>query len=316
MVWVVVGPTSGGKTELAVSMARRFGWPILTLDSMKVYRRMDIGTAKPGDALRDELHFELIDLREPWESFSVADYLEEWRLVSARIEGPRIIAGGTAFYLNALLEGLFEGPGPDPVVRQRLDQEAERSGTATLHGRLREVDPVAAAKIHRTDLRRIVRALEVFETSGEPISVWHARRTPFLDRTRTALIGVARPREELHARIDARVERMFATGWVEEVEALVEAHDPPWSERAAQSIGYECIRAALAGKRDPREEIPTICHRTHAFARRQITWVRKMPVEWWRIEERDELLERVERITRGSEPFAPDEERKGRWSKI
>ena len=265
---VVTGPTCGGKTGLASALARRFGWPILSLDAMKVYRRMDIGSAKPSEELRRELRFELIDIREPWESFSVSDYIEEWSRSSATIEGPRLISGGTLFYLNALREGIFAGPGSDEAVRERLEALAETEGTAALHARLATVDPVAAARIHATDLRRLVRALEVFETSGETLTVWQARRTPLLDPERTVWIGISRPRAELHARIEARVVRMFDAGWVGEVEQLLAAHDPPWSSQAAQSIGYEKIREALAAGRDPRGEIESIQARTRAFARR------------------------------------------------
>ena len=313
---VVTGPTCGGKTGLSSELARRFGWPILSLDSMKVYRRMDIGAAKPSSALRSELHFELIDIREPWESFSAADYLDEWKRASDAITGPRIVSGGTVFYLNALREGLFEGPGPDPEVRQRLEEEAESLGLPALHARLTAVDPVAAARIHDTDLRRTLRALEVFEQTGEPLTVWQARRTPLLDPERTWLLGVFRPREELHRRIEARVERMMAAGWVGEVEALLAAHDPPWSREAAQSIGYERIRKALLEGRDPKEEIPHIQTRTRGFARNQLTWVRKMPVEWWRPDERELLLDKVDAAAKDDRTPPPDEERRARKSAV
>lgn len=313
---VVTGPTCGGKTSLATAIARRFGWPILSLDSMKVYRRMDIGSAKPSQELRAELRIELLDLREPWERFSVSDYIEEWRKVSATIEGPRVLSGGTAFYLSALREGLFEGPGPDAEVRATLGERADREGLDVLHRRLAAVDPVAATRIHPTDRRRTIRALEVFETSGEPITVWQARRTPILDPARTLYLGVHRPRPELHARIAARIDRMFAAGWVDEVRALIAAHDPPWSEGAAQSIGYERIREALARNRDPEQEIPRIRARTNAFARRQLTWIRKMPIEWWSPEEHPDLLEVMDGRAEGTIPLTPDEDRLARRSEL
>jgi len=313
---VITGPTSGGKTGLAAEIARRLDRPILSLDSMKVYRRLDIGTAKPSAELRAELRYELIDLREPWEPFSAADYLEEWRKASARSPGPCLIAGGTTFYLRTLREGLFEGPTAQPAVRARLAEEAARRGTAALHRRLAEVDPAAAARIHATDLRRIVRALEVQEASGEPLSVWHARRRPLLDPDRTWIIGVFRRRADLHARIDERVLRMFAAGWVDEVRGLLEAHDPPWGAEAAQSIGYERIRAALVEGRDPRAEIPAIQARTRGFARNQITGVRKLPVEWWEASELDELLARIERADLERGDFPKDDARRARSSEI
>jgi tRNA dimethylallyltransferase len=294
---VITGPTSGGKTGLASEIARRTGRPILSLDSMKVYRRLDIGTAKPSPMLRAELCFELIDLREPWESFSAADYLESWREAASRRPGPCLVSGGTTFYLRALRDGLFEGPTAAPAVRARLAEEAERSGIGALHRRLADVDPVAAARIHATDLRRIVRALEVQETSGEPLTAWQARRRPLLDPDRTWLIGVFRRRAELHARIDERVERMFAAGWVQEVRALLDAHDPPWGPEAAQSIGYERVRTALVEGRDPRN---------------QLTGVRQLPVEWWEAGEVEELLARIEGADLEKGVFPADEARRER----
>ncbi len=293
LTFVVTGPTCGGKTGCSASLARRFGLPIWSLDSMKVYRGLDVGTAKPSREMQKELQFELLNLREPWERFSASDYIEEWTKLARASDEPRIVSGGTVFYLNTLREGLFTGPGPNEEVRSRLAREAEERGLPKLHTRLREVDPVAASKIHETDLRRTVRALEVFEVSGEPISVWHARRTPILDPRRTLYLGVFRPREELYGRIDSRVIRMYEQGWVEEVERLLEAHDPPWGTEAAQSIGYERIRRALTEGRDPRKELERIQSRTRGLARNQLTWARKFPIEWWTPEEADELADGI-----------------------
>ncbi len=313
---VVTGPTCGGKTGLSTEIARRFGWPILSLDSMKIYRGMDIGAAKPSPLLQSELRFELIDLRDPQESFSASDYLEEWKRVSASIEGPRLVSGGTVFYLNALREGLFEGPGPDPDVRQRLEEEATRVGPGALHERLQRVDPIAGARIHPTDQRRTLRALEVFEQTGETMTVWQGRRSPVLDPARTWLLGVFRPRAELHRRIEERVVRMFEAGWVDEVVGLIARNDPPWSRAAAQSIGYERIRQALKEGRDPEEEIPNIQVRTRGLARNQLTWVRKMPVEWWRVEEREELLAALASAVAADALPSEDRERRARKTEV
>ena len=313
---VVTGPTCGGKTGLSAALAREFSWPILSLDSMKVYRGMDIGSAKPSRALRDELHFELLDLRDPWERFSGSEYLHEWKQVSARIEGPRVLSGGTVFYLNALREGLFEGPDLDPDLRASLDAWVDQEGLPALVERLRAVDPVAAARIHATDRRRLLRALEVFEQTGETLTVWQGRRTPILDPDRTLYLGVFREREELYARIDQRVERMFSAGWVEEVQQLRKAHDPPWSTEAAQSIGYARILTALEEGRDPKEEIERIQTRTHKFSRNQLTWVRKMPLEWWRPDETEDLLTRLRGWDPTGEIPTADEERQRRASLV
>ncbi|MGA1202467.1 MAG: tRNA (adenosine(37)-N6)-dimethylallyltransferase MiaA [Planctomycetota bacterium] len=309
---VVTGPTCGGKTGLSTALARATGWPILSLDAMKVYRGMDIGSAKPSAELRSELRFELLDLRDPWETFSVSDYLEEWKAVSERIAGPRILSGGTLFYLNALREGLFEGPGADPATRERWEARADAEGTASLHRHLCGIDPIAAARIHPTDRRRLIRAIEVFESSGETLTAWQARREPSLDPERTIWLGISRPREALHARIEARVLRMFDAGWVAEVEGLLARREPPWSSSAAQSIGYEVIRERLLAGEDPRGGIERIQSRTRAFARRQLTWARKLPIEWWTPEEFEERGERlIASLTRGELP-TPDPEARQR----
>ncbi len=316
LTFVVTGPTCGGKTGCSARLARRFGGSIWSLDSMKVYRGLDIGTAKPTRELQSELRFELLNLRDPWERFSASDYVEEWTKLAQASDQPRIVSGGTVFYLNTLREGLFTGPGPDEEVRNRLTREAQERGLPELHRRLREIDPVAASKIHETDLRRTVRALEVFEVSGEPISVWHARRSPILDPRRTLYLGVFRPREELYRRIDARVLRMYDQGWVEEVKRLLDAHDPPWGTEAAQSIGYERIRRAVLEGRDPREEVERIQSRTRGFARNQLTWARKFPIEWWTPEEIEELVDRVATAIDHDQLPEPDSVRRERSTQI
>ena len=290
---VVTGPTAGGKTQRALRLSRHFSVPVLSLDSMKVYRGMNIGAAKPPTDLAS--HYRLIDIRDPGEPFSVGDYLRELGGLLPELGDPLLLSGGTAFYLNALLEGIHPGPSPDAELRARLEAEAAAEGTLALHRRLVAVDPEAAAKIHTTDLRRIVRALEVYELWGEPISEVQRRKRPFFEPSGVRLIGVARDREELYARINARVERMFAAGWVEEVRALMAANDPPWGPEASQSIGYRIIREALERGEDPAEERETIQARTRRFARSQLTWFRKMPVEWWRPDEEDALVESLER---------------------
>lgn len=293
-VWVVTGPTAGGKAALALAIARRFSVPILSLDSMKIYRGMNIGTAKPTADLIRETPFHLVDVRDPWEAFSVGDYLQEANQLTPTLPKPWLFSGGTSLYVHALLEGIFDGPPAQPELRARLAGEAARDGLDQLHRRLGELDPPAAAKIHPTDQRRIVRALEVIELCGERFSKLQTQRKPFLRTGSFRLLGIARPRAELHARIDARVERMFEAGWVDEVEQLWRDHSPPWSPAASQSIGYTQILEALESGEDPRSRIPTIQTRTRRFSRSQMTWYRKMPVEWWAPEERDVLLDDLE----------------------
>ena len=169
----IVGCTASGKSSLGVELARRTGGEIISIDSMKVYRGMDIGTAKPSDAVRREVPHHLINVVDPWEDFSVAQYvaLADRAIEDTHARGKTIyVVGGTPLYIKALSEGLFEGPGADPQTRERLQAIAKEQGPPALHERLQQADPVAAERIHRNDLRRLVRALEVYELTGKPIS--------------------------------------------------------------------------------------------------------------------------------------------------
>ncbi len=309
---IVVGPTCGGKSSLAAEIAETMQWPIQVMDSMKVYRGMDIGSAKPPAALRDGHPFALLDLVEPWQDFTVFQWLEALR-ESVTAGQPWLLAGGTSFYLHALREGIFAGPGADPEIRQRLAAEANDGPEGGLHRRLQQVDPEAARQIHPNNHKRIIRALEVQEISGEPITVWHRRRVPIIDADRTLLLGVHRKRDEMHRRIEDRVERMFEAGWIEEVQQLLAAHDPPWSRTASHSIGYQQIATALTEGSDPRSQIETIQARTRGLVRHQLAWARKLPIEWYSPEEQPLALQRVQRalddVTAGDPLAALDADR-------
>src|SRR4051812_29034123 len=170
---ILTGPTGSGKSALGVALAERLGAEIVSMDSMALYRGMDIGTAKPTAAERRRVPHHLIDVLDPWESASVAWWLERAAACCRAIEerGKRVLlVGGTPLYLKALLHGLFDGPGRDPAIRERLTREAETTGLQALHARLARVDPAAAARLHPNDLRRVIRALEVWEITGQPIS--------------------------------------------------------------------------------------------------------------------------------------------------
>src|SRR5262245_15990170 len=178
---ILAGPTGSGKTEIGLAIAERLGAEIISMDSMAVYRGMDIGTAKPTSAQRERVRHHLVDVLDPWESSSVAWWLEQaavcCRDIAARGKRP-LFVGGTPLYLKALLRGLFKSPSRDESLRERLSAEARLHGTLALHERLAQVDPAAAARIHVNDLRRIIRALEVWELTGRPISVWQQQWAP------------------------------------------------------------------------------------------------------------------------------------------
>ena len=271
----LTGPTASGKTAAGVALARRLGAEIVAMDSMTIYRGMDIGTAKPGMAERGGIAHHLIDVIDPWESASVADYRRWARDVVAAIErrGHRaLFVGGTSLYLKALLRGLFEGPGTDPELRRRLEQDAQTHGDPALHQRLAALDPATAARLHPHDRRRVVRALEVIELTGRPLSTLqaqHGRPAP----AGVPVYALEPPRASLSDRINRRVLGFFDAGLVEEVRTL-QAGARPLSPVAAQAIGYREVIAMLAGQATLGETIERIQTRTRQFAKRQATWFR------------------------------------------
>jgi tRNA dimethylallyltransferase len=284
---ILTGPTGSGKTERALRLADRWGAEIVSMDSMALYRGMDIGTAKPTGEQRGRVPHHLIDVLEPWESASVAWWLDQAAACCRDIEarGKRVmIVGGTALYLKALLHGLFDGPRADKDLRQRLEAEAARDGTASLHSRLARVDPTAAARLHPNDLRRVVRALEVWELTGRPISTWQtqwaresAQKGPSKDRsTLPRAFWLELPRTELYARIDTRVKRMFAAGLVEEA-ANLRRLPHPLSKEASQALGYQEVFAHLDGQATLAETVRLVQTRSRNFAKRQLTWFRHLP---------------------------------------
>ncbi len=284
MVYVLVGATASGKTGAALRLAGRLGAELASLDSMKVYRGMDIGTAKPTGAERAAARWHLLDLVEPDEDFNVGRWLAaaDAAIADCRARGvPLVFEGGSPLYYRALVEGLFEGPPADRELRRELEALAAERGVEALHAELAAVDPPAARRIERRDLRRIVRALEVYRATGRPISAVQkqfGRRRPGFD---FRVAGLRRPREELYARIDARVEAMMAAGLLEEVRALV-GRRGALSGTALQALGYRELAAHLAGEHDLAEAVRLAKQGTRRFARRQVGWFEKLPgIEWF-----------------------------------
>jgi tRNA dimethylallyltransferase len=285
---ILTGPTASGKTALALELADRVGAEVVALDSMTVYRGMDVGTAKPTPEERARVPHHLIDVLDPWESLSVADWLDRaaaaCRAITARGKRP-LFVGGTPFYLKALLHGLFPGPPADPGLRRDLEAEAERVGNAALHARLAAVDPKTAARLHPNDVRRVVRALEVHAMTGRPISDWQQTwdTAAFADPAKAAPPPAAipaavleLPREELYGRVNRRVDAMLAGGWLDEVRRLREL-PRPLSREARQALGYRELLAYLDGGRGWDETADLIRTRTRQFAKRQLTWFRHLP---------------------------------------
>ena len=279
---VLTGPTGSGKTSLGIDLAERMNAEIISMDSMALYRRMNIGTAKPSESDRRRVPHHLIDVLEPWESANVAWWLEQAARTCRDIEArgkQALFVGGTPLYLKSLVYGLFEGPAGDAGLRKRLEEESTRLGVPAMHERLSTIDPVAATRIHVNDLRRIVRALEVFELTGKPISTWQTQwdaepDAPSEDESNTVL-WLDLPRDELYERINRRVEQMFAGGLVEEVQSLRKL-DRPLSKEAAQALGYKEAFAYLDGKTTLAQTVEEVKTRSRQFAKRQISWFRHL----------------------------------------
>jgi tRNA dimethylallyltransferase len=276
---ILAGPTGAGKTQLGVNLAEQLGAEIVSMDSMALYRSMDIGTAKPGLEERQRIPHHLLDVLDPWESANVAWWLDRAAACCQEIEqrGRRVLfVGGTPLYLKALLHGLFDGPPADAELRQRLAAEADHAGRQVLHDRLARVDPAAAARLHPHDVRRVIRGLEVWELTGQPISDWQHQWNVTLDSRSSPVLWLDLPRAELYARIDKRVERMFAAGLVDEVRALRRLHRP-LSREASQALGYKEVFAYLDGEASLEETIVRVQTRSRNFAKRQLSWFRHLP---------------------------------------
>lgn len=267
-----------GKSAVGLALARKIGAEIISLDSMAIYRGMDIGTAKPSQEDRSRVRHHLIDIVEPSEEFSVAQYVEAAARVvddiRARGREP-LFVGGTPLYLKSLLRGLFEGPPADWQLRKAIDEELQQVGKEALYERLVQVDPVAASHIHPHDTRRLIRALEVFRTTGEPLSHQQLQFDEGRPADACRVFVLRRRREELHARIEGRVEAMVECGLVDEVRSLTN-DDRQLGRTARQAVGYREAIEFLMGACDRDEMIARIKARTRRFAKRQGTWFRSL----------------------------------------
>ena len=271
----LVGPTGAGKTELGIALAQQFDAEIINADSRQVYRRLDIGSAKPTPQQCAAVPHHLINIVEPDEPFDCAQFRTLARTAIADItrRGKRVlIVGGTGLYIKALLHGLFEGPSRDPALRATLLQE-EAHAPGTLHRRLCGVDPAAATRLHPHDHMRLVRALEVYQLTGQPISTWQAQHHFASNEFDACVLGLLLPRTELYERIDARCHAMIEAGLVEEVQRLYADgfdRDLP----ALHSPGYREIGDHLHGLCDLPTALARMAQATRRLAKRQLTWFR------------------------------------------
>ena len=283
-VYFILGCTASGKGALGREIARRVGGQIVSVDSMKIYRRMDIGTAKPSPEARAEVPHHCMDIAEPSEPFSVARYVEHADEAIRRIAEagkPVLAVGGTSLYIKALSEGLFEGPSSDPALREELKQRASAEGPVALHAELAAVDAESAGRIHPNDERRIIRALEVYHTGGRPISELQAQWDSGRRRYDCVFIGVRRDKADLHGRINARAKRMVETGLRDEVAGLL-AGEKPLAPQAAQAVGYAEMIDHLQGRCTLDEALERIKINTRRLAKKQRTWHRRWrDVQWF-----------------------------------
>ncbi len=313
--WFLAGPTACGKTAVSLALAERLNAEIVVLDSMTVYRGMDIGTAKATPAEQARVPHHLLDIVDPHEDFSLAEYLTAaeacCREIIDRGRTP-LFVGGTGLYLRGVLRGVFEGPAADWPLRHELAARATRDGAESLHRELAQFDAITAARLHPNDIRRVIRAIEVYRLTGRPLSDQHDNRPrPLAERT-PHVYWLSPNRDWLHARINARVEQMFAAGLISEVQSLI-VSPRPLSQTARQALGYkETIdwlttlpNRVIAAPNDashettspPRTLVELIQTRTRQFAKRQHTWFRNLeectPIEIGNDDNVDALADRI-----------------------
>jgi tRNA dimethylallyltransferase len=280
---LLLGCTAGGKTAVSLDLSHRLEAEILSVDSMQVYRRMDIGTAKPSPAELARVPHHMIDVAEPAESFSVARFVEMADRVIAEAAGrgrPVLALAGTPLYLMGLMYGMFEGPSADAAFRAGLRQRADSEGTAALHADLARVDGEAASRIHPNDYKRIERALEVWHVTGRRLSEQQQQWSAKAMRYPAIVVGIRREKDDASRRINARVKEMIEAGLVDEVRSLLAA-PAGLSEQARQALGYAQIIAHLQGRMTLAEAVEQIKIHTRRFAKHQRTWFRKFTATQW-----------------------------------
>lgn len=292
---MLLGPTGSGKSALAMALAQRFPLEIISVDSAQVYRGLDIGTAKPTTAERAAVPHHLIDIRDPVERYSAADFVRDASAAMAEVRARGrfpLLVGGTMLYAKALLEGLSDLPGADAALRARIDDEARVLGWPALHARLARVDPLAAQRIGPHDAQRIQRALEVFELTGRPMSVLFERRDA---QSRQLTISALLPADRglLHQQLAERFDRMLANGLLDEVRALQQRGDLTPHLPSIRSVGYRQAWAHLDGATDAMQFRAAAIAATRQLAKRQMTWLRSLSIDQQIDPQREDALARL-----------------------
>ena len=274
--WFLAGPTASGKTAVSVELSGRLNAEVVALDSMSLYRGMDVGTAKPDRATRERVPHHLIDILEPHEEYSLAEYLQAAeQCCQAIVDRGRVplFVGGTGLYLRTVLRGLFVGPAANWELRHAWEEEARVHGAEALHAKLAAVDAVTAARLHPNDVRRVIRALEVYEITGRTLSE-QQQEGPRPERPQN-VYWLEPDRACLHVRIETRVRQMLDEGWLDEVRKLAAATQP-LSRTAGQAVGYRELLEYLAGRLSYEVAVRQTVEHTRQFAKRQYTWFRNL----------------------------------------
>lgn len=304
----VVGPTASGKTALAVELAKEYNGEVISCDSMQIYKRMDIGTAKPTKEEMQGIPHHMLDVAEPWEDFSVSRYCEmaDPILQDVLARGKTaIIAGGTGLYIDSLMRGNAFAPFPSTGVREKLEAEADEIGMEAMLARLSEIDPEAASRLHLSDRKRIIRALEVYYETGETITAHNLRTQQIPDKYSPLWIGLDfAERSRLYSRIDRRVGLMLEAGLIDEIKTLL-ASGIPEKCTAMQAIGYKEFVSALNGQCSIQEAADQVRQSSRRYAKRQLTWFRRNPKMHWLIRQSDadagEILEQARQLVLNSD---------------
>lgn len=297
--WYLTGATASGKSSISRELAKALNAEIVSMDSMAVYRGMDIGTAKPSREERSDVRHHLIDVVDPNQEYSLAEFLAAAHAAVHEIQSRDrrvLFVGGTPLYLKSLLRGVCEGPPADPGFRRQVEEEIERIGVEALRHRLEQIDPLSAAKLHPNDKRRMIRALEVYMLTGQPISHYQTQFEGKYSAKCKNVFVLARERSELHERINRRAEGLFEEGLVDEVSQLLSDYGS-FSKTALQGVGYEEALNCLQGKCELQESIEAIKIRTRRYARRQETWFRGLSeCHWLRVNPTTSVQQVIEMI--------------------